>query len=174
LDKIIMGFAPETYKNDFELNNGDPTIDPSLAIERQLSIKQQKLKGTYKEETKEKDDQKFKLSLDGLYVEENKDDDDGGDSWRTDKDMEDEEKAAAKIMKEQLESEDYKKAQATWNGVTQKLSDSTASKDVDKPTLDKPSEGGKESDPEDQKKEGEAKDKEDQAAASPPETAPDS
>lgn len=156
-----MGIQPDTYKNDFELNNGDPRIDPSLAIERQLSIKQQKLKGTYKEEQKT-NDQKFKLSLDGLTVEENKDKkaSDGGDSWRTDKDMEDEEQVAAKVLKEQTESEDYKKAQAVWNSVVKKVSDGTNQiNEGEKPKLEDPQKV-------DSKKEeeaGEAKDKKEES-----------
>jgi len=47
---------------------------------------------------------KFQLSTDGLIVEQNKEHNSGADSWRTDKDMDDEEKVANDIMKEQLQS----------------------------------------------------------------------
>lgn len=97
LDKIVMGQDPKTFKDDYDLKNGDPSIDPRLEIERKMSIKQQKLMGTYQEEPK-KDDEKFKLSLDGLYVEEN---DDKPDSFRTDEDLKnegDDEKIADQIL----------------------------------------------------------------------------
>lgn len=56
---------PSMFKNDFEFGNGDPTINPRLRKEDTLTIKQQKLAGTYVEKT---DDTKFKLSPDGMFV----------------------------------------------------------------------------------------------------------
>ena len=35
-----MGQDPKTFKDDYDLKNGDPSIDPRLEIERKMSIKQ--------------------------------------------------------------------------------------------------------------------------------------
>lgn len=131
LDKIIMGFSPDTYKHEYELDNGDPTKDPSLVVKRQLSKKQKELFGMEVKDEKKTNDGKFKLSTDGLMVEQNKKgEESGADSWRTDKEMDDEEKVANEIMKEQLEGEKSKEAKAIYDKVVEKLSSKDVSKDV--------------------------------------------
>ena len=67
-----MGANPSTFKSNYEFDNGDPNIDPRLKKEEELTVKQQKLAGTYKE--KVTPEAKFKLSDDGFFVEGNEKD----------------------------------------------------------------------------------------------------
>ena len=67
-----MGANPSTFKSNYEFDNGDPNIDPRLKKEEELTVKQQKLAGTYKE--KATPEAKFKLSDDGFFVEGNEKD----------------------------------------------------------------------------------------------------
>ena len=67
LDKIIMGANPASFKSKYEFDNGDPDINPRLKKEEELTVKQHKLAGTYKEKAAPED--KYKVSADGFFVE---------------------------------------------------------------------------------------------------------
>ena len=92
-----MGMSVAMFKNNYELGNGDPTVDPRLKKEEGLTVKQQKLAGTYKEKP---DDNKFKLSADGFFVEGSNKEADKSDQKT--KDVDDEVKLAEQILKEEL------------------------------------------------------------------------
>ena len=64
---IIKGANPASFKSKFEFDNGDPNIDPRLKKEAELTVKQQKLAGTYKEKAAPEDE--YKVSADGFFVE---------------------------------------------------------------------------------------------------------
>lgn len=90
LEHIITKKPLFSIKNKYEFGNGDPTVDPRLKKEEGLTIKQQKLAGTYQEKTT---DSAFKLSADGMFVESN-------DKKDEKKEIDDEVKIAEQVLKE--------------------------------------------------------------------------
>lgn len=143
-----MGMHPSTFKKNYEFDNGDPAIDPRLKKEESLTNKQLKLIGQYEE--KKVEDDKFKLSADGLFVEEgNK-----AKETKTDEkqDLDDEVKIAEQALKEDLEkskskASDDKKAdpasgdatkepEVTVKGETKEKEDSKADEKPEAPVAD--------------------------------------
>jgi len=71
LKKICGHKDIDTYKNNYEGSNGDPTVDPLTVIEKKLSKKHRALIGIKDEEDdqEEKKKDKYKLSNDGITVD---------------------------------------------------------------------------------------------------------
>ena len=81
-----MGNNIASIKNQYEFGNGDPTLDPRLNKEDELTVKQQKLAGTYV--AKVDNGNMFKLSADGMFVEDTNKETDKKEEKKTDVDNE--------------------------------------------------------------------------------------